>query len=104
METKGGAKRQSGRKEARNEMTKYAAILLCACSLNAQSDSISINGTQLRIGMRKSDVLALLAERNDLVKTSGDLDAWCVKSKEDHATPPCGGDFIQFDRDKVVVV
>jgi len=85
-------------------MKAYALVLFFTCSLNAQNDSIFINGTQVRIGMRKPDVLALLAERNDLVKTSGNSDAWCVKSKDDHITPPCGGDFIQFVQDKVAVV
>jgi hypothetical protein len=88
-------------------MTKgNAAALLFACSLYAESNSIFINGTEVKRGMPKPDVLALLAERNDLLKmkVSGSLvglDAWCVKSKDDHKTPPCGGDVIQFVNDRV---
>ena len=87
-------------------MTRSAAALLFACSLHAQSDSISINGTEVKRGMPKSDVLALFAERNDLLKMkvsggSASLDMWCVKSKEDRKTPPCGADVIEFDNDRV---
>ena len=89
--------------EAENTMTKYAAALLFACSLYAQSNSIYINGTELRVGMPKPDVLALLAERNDLVKTKGLDDAWCVKAKEDRVQEPCGN-LIQFGRDKLATV
>jgi hypothetical protein len=84
-------------------MTKYAAALLFACSLHAQTDSIHINGTELRVGMSKSDVLALLAERNDLAKVKGMDDAWCVRAKEDHVQPACGN-LIQFGRDKLSTV
>lgn len=84
-------------------MTKYAATLLFACSLSAQSDSIYINGTELKVGTPKSDVLALLAERNDLVKTKGLDDAWCVSAKEDHIQAVCGN-LIQFVRDKLATV
>ncbi len=85
-------------------MIKYAAALLLACGVQAQSDSISINGTELRIGMPKSDVLASLAERSDLVKMKGIDDAWCVRPKDDHPGQPGCGTFIQFGRDKLVVV
>jgi hypothetical protein len=85
-------------------MTKYAAALLLACGLHAQSDSISINGTELRIGMPKSDVLALLAERSDLAKLKGIDDAWCVRLKDDRPGRPGCGNFIQFGQDKLVVV
>jgi hypothetical protein len=85
-------------------MTKYATALLFACSLYSQSDSIYINGIELKVGMPKSDVLTLLAERNDLVKIQGINDAWCVKPKGDHITPGCGDNFIQFSQDKVSVV
>ncbi|MGA2590047.1 MAG: hypothetical protein ABSH32_09045 [Bryobacteraceae bacterium] len=90
--------------EARNTMIKYAAPLLLACGLHAQSDSISINGTELRIGMPKSDVLASLAERGDLVKLKGIDDAWCVRFKDDLPRKSGCGNFIQFGRDKLVVV
>jgi hypothetical protein len=83
---------------------KYAAALLLACGLHAQSDSISINGSELRIGMPKSDVFTLLAERSNLVKMKGIDDAWCVRLKDDHPVQSGCGTFIQFGRDKLVVV
>jgi len=83
-------------------MTKYAAALLLACSLCAQSDSIYVNGSELKVGMPKSDVLALLAERNDLIKVTGAGvdDGWCVRAKKDRSQAACG-DFIQFVADKL---
>jgi hypothetical protein len=82
------------------------SVLLFACSLYAQSDSIFLNGTELRIGMSKADVLSKLLERNDLVKMKGpgNLDAWCVRAKDDRKTLPCGGDNIQFVEERLVVV
>jgi len=85
-------------------MTRHLAALLFAWCLCAQSTSISINGTQLRIGMPKADVLASLAERNDLVRVKGMADAWCVRAKEDHGTQPGCGNLIQFRQEKLVVV
>ena len=86
-------------------MTKYAAALFLACSLCAQGDSIYINGSELEVGMPKSDVLALLAERNDLIKVTGVGvdDGWCVRAKTDHGQAACG-DFIQFAADKLTAV
>lgn len=84
-------------------MTRYLAVLMFACCLYAQSNSISVNGTQLRIGMPKSDVLASLAERNDLVRLEGLNDAWCVKDK-DHGRQSGCGVFIQFGQEKLSVV
>ena len=89
--------------EATKKMTRYLAALVFACCLCAQSNSISVNGTQLRIGMPKSDVLASLAERNDLVKLDGVDDAWCVKDK-DHGKQSGCGTFIQFGQEKLSVV
>lgn len=90
--------------EATIKMTKYAAALLFACSSYAQSDSIYINGTELKVGMPKSDVLALLAERNDLVKIKGFDDGWCVKAKEDHVQQSACANMIQFGQDKLATV
>jgi hypothetical protein len=84
-------------------MTRCLAALLFAYCLCAQSNSISVNGTQLRIGMPKSDVLAFLAERNDLVRLEGLNDAWCVKDK-DHGKQSGCGVFIQFGQEKLSVV
>jgi hypothetical protein len=85
-------------------MTKYLAALLLPCFLYAQSDSTYINGTELRLGMPKSDVLASLAERNNLIKSQGTLDdAWCVRAKDDHLKAACG-DLVQFSQDKLTSV
>src|ERR1039458_7688243 len=67
--------------EATKTMTRCLAALLFAWCLCAQSDPILVNGTPLRIGMPRSDVLAFLAERNDLVKLESLEDGWCVKVK-----------------------
>lgn len=85
-------------------MTKYAAALLLACPLYAQNDSIHINGAELRVGMPRSDVLALLAERNDLVRIKGLEDGWCVRAKDDHVQQSACGNLIQFGRDKLVAM
>lgn len=85
-------------------MIKYAAALLLACSLHAQSDSIFINGTELKVGMPRSDVLAVLAERNDLVKQKGIGDAWCVRVKKDHVTHAGCATLIQFGQEKLTFV
>ena len=84
-------------------MTKFSIFLVFACCLQAQIDSVSINGVQLRIGMSKSDVLASLSERNDLVKVKGVADAWCVRPKGNNGTQLGCGDFIQFDQDQLSV-
>jgi hypothetical protein len=89
--------------EASIKMTKYAAAFLLTCSLHAQSDSISINGTQLRIGMPKTDVLASLAEGNDLVKLKGINDAWCANTKGSHVGTQCAN-LIHFGQEKLSVV
>ncbi|MGA2590854.1 MAG: hypothetical protein ABSH32_13125, partial [Bryobacteraceae bacterium] len=71
------------------------------CSMNAQCDFISINGAELRIGMPKSDVLALLAEHNDLERIPGlGDDSWCIKSKAKQADK-CGN-LISFGKDKTL--
>lgn len=50
----------------------------------AQWDTININGTNLRLGMKQSEVLAALAETSVLKKFSDIGDSWCVQPK-DHA-------------------
>jgi hypothetical protein len=82
-------------------MTKFTVALFFAFSMTAQSDFISINGANLRIGMPKSDVLALLAERNDLERIPGlDDDSWCIKRKGTR-DDKCGN-LISFGKDKTL--
>ena len=82
-------------------MTRLAIAFMFMGCLHAQVGSVFVNGTRLALGMPKSDVLASLAERNDLVKVKGMDDAWCVRAKEDHGAQPGCGNFIQFRREKL---
>jgi hypothetical protein len=77
--------------------------LLFAYGLCAQSNSIFVNGTPLRIGMGKANVLSSVADGNELSSVKGLDDAWCVRAKGHDPKSGCEA-LIQFKQDTLVVV
>jgi hypothetical protein len=50
-----------------------------------QEQSININGTELKLGMRRVDVFELLGKRSDVSKLEAEGVNWCVKPKNDRS-------------------
>jgi hypothetical protein len=63
-------------------------LACCACAF-AQEATLAFSGATLRIGMKKTDVLAALAEHSDLKKLAGSGDTWCAKPKDEQSPEPC---------------
>lgn len=57
-------------------------VPMIALAQNGGWDSIRINGTYLRLGMKQSEALARLAETSTLKKYGDTIGHWCVQPKD----------------------
>jgi hypothetical protein len=86
---------------------KAATIILILCLPLFAQETITINGTELRLGMQKADVLELLGAKNDLSKWDAKSDAksdnWCATPKNDRSDDKCPFNF-SFTNEKLVII
>src|SRR5437667_4621667 len=78
---------------------KVATIFLILCLPLLAQETITINGTSLRLGMQKADVIELLGAENNISKLVGTLN-WCVRPKSDRSKDQCPS-HLYFKDDKL---
>jgi len=81
---------------------KALAVLVVFCwPLIGQEEVVNLNGTDLKLGMPKSEALDALGIKNTIRRESGEN--WCVKLKTDQTPDQCLS-HVSFREDKLYIV